>query len=290
MGCAQAKRLNVRAANKAIGNSRIMKNVLKKVVGSLGYDLHRSSEHRVSFNNFCNLAQAYEQRINELSDVAIEENDNRPKLLARLLGTPPSEAYFIIQALTRCKNVAGDVCEFGVAQGETSALIANEIRSGEKVFHLFDSFEGLPKPTGMDQLKDDIFSLGSMGAYAGKMSCPERMVLARLGAISFPRERFAVHKGFIENVLSQDASLPKTVSFAFVDFDFYEPIKLTLEFLHKTSSAGAIIVVDDYDYFSTGAKVAVDEFVEAANSGEKLYDLLVPSTQYGHFAVMTKMG
>ena len=81
----------------------------------------------------------------------------------------------------------GDVCEFCVAQGETSALIANEI-SGclEKILHLFDSFEGLPKPSDKDKLKDDIFALGNIDKYAGTMKCPEAMVLSRLAAISFP--------------------------------------------------------------------------------------------------------
>ena len=269
----------------------IFKNMLRKIIGKLGYELHRSSSgQRVSFSNFCDLAQAYEQRLNESNNIAIETNDIRPKLLARLLGTPPSEAYFVIHALAKCQNDSGDVCEFGVAQGETSALIANEIQSRKKTLHLFDSFEGLPKPTEKDQLKEDIFSLGSMDAYTGTMSYPEEMVRTRLKTISFPHERFVIHKGFIEQILKDDSNLPKKVSFAFVDFDFYEPIKLTLDFLHQVTSKGTIIIVDDYDYFSTGAKTAVDEFVEEKNSSEKIYECLIPNTRYGCFAVLTRMG
>jgi len=106
---------------------RFLKTALKKALGVLGYELHRSSWQQVSFSNFVYLAQAYESRLNE-SGYYIVANDIRIKLLARLLGTPPSEAYFIVQALGKCKDVSGDVCEFGVAQGETSALIANEIQ------------------------------------------------------------------------------------------------------------------------------------------------------------------
>jgi hypothetical protein len=267
-----------------------LKNVLRILLGKLGYEIHRSSEQFVSYGNFCNLTLAYEARINEVSDLKISKNDLRPKLLARLLGTPPSEAYFIVHALAKCQNVAGEVCEFGVAQGETSTLIANEIQSSNKVLHLFDSFEGLPKPTEKDHLKDDIFSLGSMDAYTGKMSCPEDMVLTRLKAISFRQNRFVVHKGFIERILNDDLSLPKKVSFAFVDFDFYEPIKVTLEFLHLVTEEGAMIIVDDYDYFSSGAKTAVDEFIEDKNLNQEIYQLLIPDTQYGHFAVLSRNG
>ena len=68
--------------------------------------------------------------------------------------------------------MSGDICEFGVAQGTTSALMSNEIKGlKERNLWLFDSFEGLPMPTEKDQLKDDIFSLGSIEAYKGTMAC-----------------------------------------------------------------------------------------------------------------------
>ena len=268
---------------------RIIKKALKKVLTVLGYELHRSSEQRVNFTNFLNLAQVYEQRLNESGNLIVV-NEIRLKLLSRLRGTPPSEAYFIVHALAKCKDNSGDVCEFGVAQGATSALIANEIQSSNKILHLFDSFEGLPKPTEKDRLKDDIFSLGSMEAYTGTMSCPEDMVRTRLGAISFPPQRFVIHKGFIDQVFTDDSNLPKEVSFAYVDLDLYEPIKLTLDFLHRTTSTDSIIIVDDYDFFSTGSKTAVDEFLEEKNSSAMIYECLVPNTRYGCFAVLTRRG
>jgi hypothetical protein len=242
------------------------------------------------FNNFANLSQIYEHVLN-LSDGnhPILRNDVRPKLLTRLLGTPPSEAYFIVQGLAKTSSINGAVCEFGVAQGETSALIANEIVRSNKMLHLFDSFEGLPKPSDKDKLKDDIFSLGNMDAYTGTMAYPTDMVKARLAAVSFPSERYVIHKGFIENLIHTDKQMPSSVSFAYVDFDFYEPIKLTLNFLHNVTSSGSVIVVDDYDYFSTGAKTAVDEFLTEKNSAGLLYECFVPPTQFGSFAVLNRI-
>jgi len=266
---------------------RFLKKALKKILAVFGYELHRLSDQCVSFDNFMYLAQAYEQHLNEIDNL-IPANKIRLKLLARLLGTVPSEAYFIVQALNKCKDISGDVCEFGVAQGETAALIANEIQSGNKVLHLFDSFEGLPKPTEKDQLKDDIFSLGSIEAYTGKMSYPEENLHSRLKAISFPPQKFVIHKGFIEQVLKDDTKLPPQISFAFVDFDFYEPTKLTLDFLHRTTSFGSIIIVHDYDYFSTGVKTAVDNFLEEKNMNAKIYDCFVPNARYGSIAVLTR--
>ena len=272
---------------------RILKDAIKSALAVLGYELHRSSRQPLSpnntviFSNFVNLAQAYEQRLIESGDL-IATDEIRSSLLARLLGTPPSEAYFIVNALAKCADIRGDICEFGVAQGETSALIANEIRASSKNLHLFDSFLGLPIPSDKDKLKDDIFSLGSMAAYAGTMACPEEMVRTRLKAISVSPDRVFIHKGFLDEVLRSASDLPEHVSCAYVDLDFYEPIKLALEFLHRTTDKGAMIIVDDYDSFSIGAKTAVDEFLDENNSSGMVYECLVPNTCYGCLAILTR--
>ena len=48
----------------------------------------------------------------------------------------------------------------------------------------------------------------------------------------------------------------------YVDFDFYSPISVALRFLNKRLVTGGVIVVDDYGFFSSGAKTAVDEFLK----------------------------
>ena len=63
-----------------------------------------------------------------------------------LIGTTIGEAIYVIQNLHEGLRVSGDVCEFGVAQGATSRLLASEIMSTDRKLWLFDSFEGLPAP------------------------------------------------------------------------------------------------------------------------------------------------
>jgi hypothetical protein len=120
------------------------------------------------------------------------------------------------------------------------------------------------------------------------MSCPEDMVRSRLAAVGFPPHRYVLHKGFIEAVLRYDDALPTAVSFAYVDFDFYEPTRVVLEFLDRVISPGATIIVDDYDFFSTGSKAAVDEFIAARRGSTDAYHCDVPSTRYGHYAVLRR--
>lgn len=268
----------------------ILKKAIKKSLSTFGYDIVRSNSRAATiFANFENLSKAYEQLLNQSDkNNTIKPNKMRTSLISRLLGTPPSEAYFIIQALFNTRLLDGDVCEFGVAQGETSTLIANEIIDSNKILHLFDSFKGLPQPSKKDKLKDDIFSLGSIEAYAGKMACPEDMVETRLKSISFPSSRYIIHKGFIEELIHVDQDLPQKVSFAYVDFDFYEPIKIALDFLDKVTQRGATIIVDDYDFFSTGVKTAVDEFLNERNSKINSYDMYIPNIQFGKFVILTK--
>jgi len=186
----------------------------------------------------------------------------RLELMMQLMGTQLSEALHLVWHLSRVLNIKGEVCEFGVAQGATSALIANEIRETNKNLWLFDSFKGLPRPTDRDILIDDIFNLGSIEQYQGTMACGQEQVIGRLNSVKFPSERVKVVPGFIEKT-AKYASLPADVCFAYVDFDFYEPIKIALELLDSRLSAGGVVIVDDYGFFSAGAQAAVDEFVEA---------------------------
>jgi hypothetical protein len=190
----------------------------------------------------------------------------------------------VLRSLHLSLPLDGDLCEFGVAQGATSALLANEIRSGEKKLWLFDSFEGLPKPGPEDVLIDDIYKLGSMQEYAGTMVEGAGQVLGRLKKIAFPMSRVRIVPGFIEDTI-RTQPMPDQVCFAYVDMDFYEPIKTALWFLDQRLSGGGYVVVDDYGHFSAGAQKAVDEFV--AESGGR-YALTLPPDFAGHFAVLQK--
>jgi O-methyltransferase len=216
----------------------------------------------------------------------LPQNKQRAGLLYELIGTSVGEGIYVITNLHRGMKVPGDICEFGVAQGATSRLIANEIMSTDRKLWLFDSFEGLPEPTVEDKLIDDIFNLGSMSRYKGTMASPETEVLSKLASINFPPARTMVKKGWVKDAI-KSSDLPAQVAFAYVDFDFYEPIKDALEFLDGRMPVGGRIVVDDYGFFSEGAQLAVDRFV-AASGGRYTFELPLPFA--GHFCVLSKVG
>ena len=236
------------------------------------------------------LTSAYPNLVHQMHDALrqfmfprLPAMPGRVELMAKLLGTGIPEAMYVLAELHAAISDDGDVCEFGVAQGATSALLANELRATAKTLWLYDSFAGLPKPSAQDQLKDDIFRLGSMERYEGEMRCDSREVEHRLAAIGFPADRYRIRPGWVHDTLREDNG-PRAVCFAYVDFDFYEPIRHTLEYLDRHLTPNGRIVVDDYDFFSTGAKTAVDEFVASHPD----YELVKPEPWAGAFCLLRR--
>ncbi len=207
--------------------------------------------------------------------------EGRHALMLQLIGCGLMKAFYLVEGLRRSLQVEGDVCEFGVAEGATSALLANEIVLSDRSLWLYDSFEGLPKPTQKDVLLNDIFSLGQMEAYEGRMVWPVEKVQKRLEAVHFPLSRTRIVPGF----LSEASPLPTKVCFAYVDFDFYEPTLLALNLLDARLSEDGSILLDDYGYFSSGPETATQEFLQA-KQGQ--YQLTIPPPFTSGFAVLTK--
>ena len=242
--------------------SKRLSVAINRLLSPLGVELHRRVAMELFREKHREVVEEMERLVRRVIFHDLPQSSGRRELMIQLLGTQISEALHLVGHLNRCLQLKGDVCEFGIAQGATSALIANEIRGSDKSLWLFDSFEGLPRPTNRDVLLDDIYNLGSIEKYQGTMAFGQEQVMGRLKAITFPLERVKIVRGFIEKTATY-ASLPEEICFAYVDFDFYEPIKIALELLDSRLPIGGVVIVDDYGFFSEGAQVAVDEFVEA---------------------------
>jgi O-methyltransferase len=239
-----------------------------------------------------NTALKYPVLVRELHDALrtlrfpdLPAQPGRAELLAQLLGTGISEAMFVLGELHAALSESGDVCEFGVAQGATSALLANEIRDMDRQLWLYDSFAGLPRPSPQDRLQDDIFGLGTIEKYEGEMRCDPAEVKVRLARIGFPVDRYRLCAGLVEDTLHEGRG-PAEVCFAYVDFDFYAPIAHTLAYLDRHLAPNGRIVVDDYDFFSTGARIAVDEFVQR-QAGR--YHFSRPESFAGRFCLLRRV-
>lgn len=247
-----------------------------------------------AWNELRNMRRIHKQDVVEIEELYrsfvfpdLPRDPARAEALHHLHGTTVGEAVHIVHYLHRSLDaVAGDVCELGCNEGHTSRLIASELRDRpDRALWLYDSFEGLPPPTEKDRLIDDIAGRGSMAAYAGDMRAREDQVLDKLALVPFPAERTRIVKGWINQTLAAGQHPPQ-VAFAYVDFDFYEPIKVALEFLATAMPPGGHIVVDDYGFFSEGAQLAVDEFVAASNG---TFVLHMPHPAAGKFCTLERL-
>lgn len=258
---------------------------IKKVASSFGIEIMtRQGRNNIDLE-YQKLVGEYLDLLCERRSIALPPNERRIGLLSRLVGTSVGEASHILACLVATLDIPGDVCECGVGSGATSAVLANELRQSGKCFWLYDTFDGLPMPTQEDRLIDDIDNLGSMEAYQGRMKHPRTEVEARLAAIGVDGRAIRIVPGLFEDSVSA-GHLPAQVSFAYVDFDFYAPIKLALEALTPRLAVGGFIIVDDYGFFSMGAQTAVDGFL-AEHPG--IFETEHPTYCRDHFIILRKM-
>ena len=232
-------------------------------------------------NALIELSTLYDKYIFNKEFTTDEESLN---LLSNSMYTSFCTGLYLIEYLHQSLPVEGDVCEFGVAQGAISAVLAHEIKNTNKNIWLFDSFEGLPAPSDKDILINDLFRLGSIQSYKGVFSFPEDIVKARLSDISFPPDRTRIVPGFIEKTI-HGPNLPQTVCFAYIDFDLYEPVLIALHFLDTVLKPGGFIIIDDYDFFTKGPKFAVDEFYD---SRKEKYSMIFPMRKAGKFCILCR--
>ncbi len=163
------------------------------------------------------------------------------------------ELAVVLEQLRRSLDMKGDVVELGCYLG-TSALFIRRIldASGSlKVFHVYDSFEGLPEKHAQDQsVAGDQFVAGELRAT--KKQLVDQFKKAHL---TVP----IVHKGWFESLTDQD--IPETIAFAFLDGDYYSSIRASLQLIESHMAPGGIIVVDDYRSEALpGAARALDEW------------------------------
>jgi hypothetical protein len=181
-------------------------------------------------------------------------------LLSNLQGTPVFQALFILDCLAKTRTIEGAICEYGVAWGRTSALIAATLNAlgSEKQFWLYDSFEGLPRPHEKDEMLNDILGLGAIDKYQGVFTVGDDCVRREIEQVQFPSDRVTICKGWIESSTLPERS-PNRISFCYIDMDFYKSTKDVLLLLRERMPKGGRAILDDYNYFSKGPKTAVDE-------------------------------
>lgn len=176
----------------------------------------------------------------------------------------PEETQKILDAAHSTLDTPGDWVEFGCYKGDTSLLLASLLREhhSDKKLWLYDSFEGLPAKSSQDQSElNPEFQPGTLAT--SKRELKVRFLHANL-PISI------IKKAWFSDLTPED--LPSKISFAFLDGDFYESIKTSLELVVPRLDPHGIIIVHDYtNHKLPGVAQAIDEFL--ANHAQQPIEL-----------------
>ncbi len=167
-----------------------------------------------------------------------------------------AETKQILQCAKQALTVPGDFVEFGCYKGDTSLLLADLLHKNHstKKLWLYDSFEGLPEKSDQDQ------SELSPEFQPGALAVSKREVKVRFLHANLPVP--IIKKAWFSDLTPDD--LPKQITFAFLDGDFYESIKDSLKLVAPRLAPDGVIIIHDYaNHKLPGVAQAVDEFLAA---------------------------
>ena len=236
---------------------KIIQN-LNKIFSTFGYTLIivNNNQRKINFKNF-NFQE--KKSINKILSLTMVSDEN---------------IEFLISAIRYVKKnkIKGYYVETGIWKGGLSILsyltFTNKNKNKMKFF-LFDTFEGMPKPSKYDKkLNKDLSQVfdkwekkikTSEGWNLSPINEVQKNIIKLCGKKSLNDFNFI--KGKVENTLKIKKNLPKKISLLRLDTDFYNSTKAELDYLFNKVSKGGIIIFDDYSNW-LGAKKAIDDFLK----------------------------
>ena len=185
-------------------------------------------------------------------------------------------------------GVEGDYLEFGVFEGRSFASAYAALKKRQQLFQgprrrfwAFDSFQGLPEPSGVDALRgkflvwDRFFS--GRGAQPtqeflskGQFACSRESFVANLRASGVDLADVEIVEGYFHESLTPELKRRHELTRAaiiHVDVDYYSSTVQVLEFVSDLIQDGTIIIFDDFFCYrghpDKGERRAFTEFLAA---------------------------
>ena len=186
--------------------------------------------------------------------------------------TPISRMYALYKATRYIldNNIPGDFVECGVWRGGSmmlTALTLIELKDTSRKIYLYDTFEGMSKPTERDiSVFGDNAQEGWVKAQKGEINewCFASIedVRANIASTGYPKENMIFVKGKVEETIP--GTIPNSISILRIDTDWYESTKHGLSNMYPKLSLNGILILDDYGFWK-GAREAVDEYFNKQN-------------------------
>jgi O-methyltransferase len=183
--------------------------------------------------------------------------------------TSPERLYALYKAVEYVvrHDVPGDFVECGVWRGGSVMMIALALQKfgATRNIHCFDTFEGMPPPTGADVRHETGESAASILARTPRRDGDHMWGIAALDLVGenvastgYPTRNVSYHKGRVEDTLPARAS--EVIALLRLDTDWYESTKHELVHLYPRLARGGILIIDDYGCWR-GARKATDEYM-----------------------------
>lgn len=194
---------------------------------------------------------------NEVYDAALEATGTLPDSLKRR-----ERRYNLMQFFSQTIPLEGLMVECGCWNGLSALVMCHYARRQNANFdgagfHIFDSFEGLSRPTAEDSLPGKTVAelMDKFNTVTGAFSARLEDVQAALS--SFPE--IAYHRGWLPDTLR---GIPEAkYKFVHIDVDLYDPTRGVVEYFYPRLVEGGLIICDDYGSLAwPGARRAIDEY------------------------------
>lgn len=251
-----------------------MKNIIKKIVQNSGYDIRKKGSFDTPPEFPSDFTENDIEIIKKVKPFTLTSNE---RIYALLQATK-----YVIH-----NDVPGDIIECGVWRGGSMMAVALTLlkeKKSEKDLYLFDTYEGMSKPTDQDvsfegRKADNQFEENKRNEDSADW-CFASLDEVKQNVIKtcYNTEKLHFIKGKVENTLPEHA--PKQIALLRLDTDWYESTKHELIHLFPRLVSGGVLILDDYGYWA-GAKKAVDEYF----SQTKTQILLNRVDQTGRIAI-----
>ncbi|MDA3941422.1 MAG: class I SAM-dependent methyltransferase [Spirochaetia bacterium] len=167
-------------------------------------------------------------------------------------------------------KIPGDFVECGVWKGGSCMLIAmtlDLIKDTNRKIYLYDTYEGMPKPTEEDVIswngrsvlekweEDKTGNKNNFGSWAVGME----EVKVNISKSNYPENNLIFIPGDVAQTLKEKK--PQKISLLRLDTDWYASTVEELETLYPLLVDKGVLIIDDYGHFD-GARKAVDEYFE----------------------------
>ena len=136
------------------------------------------------------------------------------------------------------RGVPGDIVECGVMNGGSAAVLASGLPN--RKLWLYDSFEGLPKPTSQDGPR--------ARTWKGRCRGSETRVRTALSLAGV--DNLMLVKGwYVDTLKERTKPAPEKVALLHIDADWFDSVLLSLERFYDSIIDGGVVVLGDFGYW-----------------------------------------